>query len=261
MYNLNISTIRGVLGILEAVVVKASHVLQESFRQRRGVSVVVDRGDDVTREIDLHIEELVYKMLRENFREGGVLYSEERGAYRWGDERFLFLLDPLDGSLNYALGVPIFSISLAAGRYREGTLRDLEYAVVSIPPTGEIYTAGPGVGVRKDGRLLTRSRPSNVVFVAVSNNFPDETCGLVKRLGLKGRSLGSSAVELVYTAVGVAKGFLDLRGKLRILDVAGALTLGRYFTDFKYVVIGGEEPFSRVSIVAGDEEFVNAVTR
>ncbi|MEM1807142.1 MAG: inositol monophosphatase family protein [Pyrobaculum sp.] len=246
------------LGVLEAVVVKASHFLLEGFRQRRGLSVIEDKGDDVTREIDLQIEELVYRMLKESYREGGVLYSEERGEYRWGDERFIFVLDPLDGSLNYALGVPLFSISLAAGRYRVGTLSDLEYAVVSIPPTGEIYTAGPGGGVRKDGRPLTRASPSKIVFVALSNDFPEETCKIVKRLGLKGRSLGSSAAELIYTAVGLAKGFVDLRGKLRILDIAGALTVGKYIPNFKYKIIGGEEPFSKVSIIAGDEEFVNA---
>ena len=99
------------LGALEAIAARAGQYLLESFRARRGLDVVVDKGDDVTREVDLALEEMVYKMLRDNFREGGVLYAEERGFYRWGDERYIFVLDPLDGSYNYAVGIPMFIAS------------------------------------------------------------------------------------------------------------------------------------------------------
>lgn len=255
---LNNVEIGGVLGVLEAIAARASQLIWESFRLGLGAGIVSRKEDDVSREVDLAAEELIYKMLRESFKEGGVLYAEEGGEYRWGDGRYIFVLDPLDGSLNYAIGIPFFSVSLAAGRYKDGTLSDLEYAVVAIPPTGEVYTAGPGLGARKNGRPLKRAVKSNIVFIAASNNFPEKTCEVVKRFGLKGRSLGSSAAELVYTVEGIARGFLDLRGKLRVLDAAGALTVGKYVEGFKYVVLGDPSPHSRVSIVAGDEEFVNA---
>ncbi|MGC9131693.1 MAG: inositol monophosphatase family protein [Pyrobaculum sp.] len=248
------------LGVLEAVAVRASHFLMEYFRAGRGVDVVTRKEDDVTREVDIAAETLIYKMLREAFKEGGVLYAEEGGIYRWGDERHIFVLDPLDGSLNYAVGVPFFAVSIAAGKHREGTLADLEYAVVAIPPTGDVYTAAPGVGARKNGKPLRRTPRSNIVFVAVSNSFPPKTCEVVRRLGLRGRSLGSSAAELAYTVEGTARGFLDLRGKLRLLDVAGALTVGKYVDGFRYVVMGDTKPHSKVSLVAGDVDFVNAAT-
>lgn len=245
------------LGALEAIAARAGQYLLESFRARRGLDVVVDKGDDVTREVDLALEEMVYKMLRDNFREGGVLYAEERGFYRWGDERYIFVLDPLDGSYNYAVGIPMFSISLAAGAYREGTLSDLEYAVVVVPPTGEVYTASPALGARKNGAPLTRRGGSRIVFVAISNGFPESTCEVVRRRGYKGRSLGSSAAELAYTVEGVARGFVDLRGRLRVLDVAGALTVGKYVPGFKYVLYGDGAVDAKISIIAGDEDFVN----
>lgn len=77
------------LGVLEAVVVKASHFLLEGFRQRRGLSVIEDKGDDVTREIDLQIEELVYRMLKESYREG-VFYTQRRGVNIDGEMRGLY---------------------------------------------------------------------------------------------------------------------------------------------------------------------------
>ncbi|MFN3804624.1 MAG: inositol monophosphatase family protein [Pyrobaculum sp.] len=245
------------LQVLETVAARLSQYVLDSFNAGRGVEVVAIKEDDVTRGVDLAAEEIAYRMLRESFKEGGVLYTEERGVYRWGDGRYIFVLDPLDGSHNYAVGIPFFSISLAAGRYKEGTLSDLEYAVVAIPPTGDIYTASPTQGARKNGVEIRRGR-SNIVFAAISNNFPEKTCEVIRKMGLRGRSLGSSAAELIYTAEGKALGFIDLRGKLRILDVAGALTFGRYIPDFKYVLYGGEAMTSRVSIIAGDKDFVDA---
>jgi myo-inositol-1(or 4)-monophosphatase len=249
-----------VLGVLEAVVVRVSQFLMSSFRAGTGASIVAKKEDDVTREVDLAAEEMAYHMLRESFREGGVLYGEEKGVYRWGDERYIFVLDPLDGSLNYAAGIPLFSVSLAAGRYKEGSISDLEYAAVAVPPTGDIYTASPELGARKNGRPVKRSVKSNIVFVAVSNNFPEKTCEVIRRLGLRGRSLGTSALELILTAEGAARGFIDLRGTLRVLDVAGALTFGKYVPGFKYIIQGDLVPHGRISIIAGDEEFINAAT-
>ncbi len=248
------------LGVLEAVAARVSQFLMSSFRAGSGASIVAKKEDDVTREVDLAAEEMAYHMLRESFKEGGVLYAEEKGVYRWGEERYMFVLDPLDGSLNYAAGIPLFSVSLAAGRYREGTLSDLEYAVVAVPPTGDVYTASPQLGARKNGKPVRRVLRSNIVFVAISNSFPEKTCEVVRRLGVRGRSLGSSALELVFTAEGVARGFVDLRGKLRLLDVAGALVFGKYVSGFKYVIYGDTRPDSRVSIIAGDEEFVDVAS-
>ena len=107
---------------------------------------------------------------------------------------------------------------------------------------------------------MERSLKSNIVFVAVSNSFPEKTCEVIRRLGLRGRSLGTSALELIFTAEGTARGFIDLRGKLRVLDVAGALTFGKYVPGFKYIIQGDLVPHGRVSIIAGDEDFVNAAT-
>jgi myo-inositol-1(or 4)-monophosphatase len=246
------------LKVLEAVVARLSGYILEKFRSGEGTGIVARRGDDVTREIDLAAEELAYRLLREHFSEGGVMYAEERGVYRWGGERYLFALDPLDGSLNYAAGIPMFSVSLAAGTYSTGTLGDLQYAAVSVLPAGDIYTAGPEAGALKNGVPVRPAGRGGIVFVAIDSNAHDRVFRALRRLGLKGRSLGSSAAELVLTACGAARGFVDLRGRLRAVDVAGALTFGKYIRGFKYVIRGGDSLDSRISLIAGDEEFVNA---
>ncbi len=249
-----------VLGRLLAITAKASWILWEDFRNGRGLEVVARREDDVTRAIDAEMEQYIYTALRSSF-EGGVLIAEEGGVYRWGDEKYVFVLDPLDGSLNYSLGIPVFTISLAAGRYKTGGLGDLEYAVLAVPSRGEIYSIGPGHPPSRNGELVRRrERPANVAFVAMGDSVPPSVYSRIASMGLKGRSLGCSSYELLLTGMGAAVGFADLRGKLRMLDVAAALLLGRAL-GMEYVIFGDDSLEARgISLLAGTREFLDGLS-
>ena len=65
---------------MEAVAARVSQFLMSSFKSGSGTSIVATKEDDVTREVDIAAEEMAYRMLREGFKEGGVLYAEERGS-------------------------------------------------------------------------------------------------------------------------------------------------------------------------------------
>ncbi|MGC9169900.1 MAG: inositol monophosphatase family protein [Thermoproteus sp.] len=249
------------LGRLEAIAAKASWILWSHFKDGKGLEIVARRGDDVTRAVDAQMEEYIYTALRGAF-EGGVLIAEEGGIYRWGDERYVFVLDPLDGSLNYSLGIPVFTISIAAGRNRTGKLDDLEYAVLAVPSTGEIYSLGPGSPPSKNGAPLKRAEAAaNVAFVAMGESVPHEVYSLISSMGLKGRSLGCSSYELLLTGLGAAVGFADLRGKLRMLDVAAALLIGRAL-GMEYIILGDYSLEARgISLLAGTREFVDGLGR
>lgn len=254
LYTLLISV---VLGRLQAIAAKASWMLWEGFRNGRGLEVVASRADDVTRAIDAEMEQYIYAALRSSF-EGGVLIAEEGGVYRWGDEKYVFVLDPLDGSLNYSLGIPVFAISLAAGRYKTGGLEDLEYAVLAVPPRGEIYVVGPGQPPSRNGVVVKRREaPARVAFVAMGESVPPSLYSRIASMGLKARSLGCSSYELLLAGIGAAVGFADLRGKLRMLDVAAALLIGRAL-GMEYVILGDHSLEARgISLLAGAREFVD----
>jgi myo-inositol-1(or 4)-monophosphatase len=197
-----------VLGVLEAVVVRVSQFLMSSFRTGTGVSIVAKKEDDVTREVDLAAEEMAYRMLRESFREGGVLYGEEKGVYRWGDERYIFVLDPLDGSLNYAAGIPLFSVSLAAGKYKEGSISDLEYAAVAVPPTGDIYTASPELGARKRKREARGEElEKQHSLCSRQQQFPGEDLRSHKEAGAERQEPGDLCVRVDLHGRGHGEGF------------------------------------------------------
>ncbi|MBP1449937.1 MAG: extragenic suppressor protein suhB [Thermoproteus sp.] len=245
------------LGRLEAIAAKASWMLWSYFKDRRGKNIVGVREGDVTRAVDAEMEEYIYKMLKSSF-EGGVLIAEEGGVYRWGDERYVFVVDPLDGSLNYSLGIPIFAISIAGGRRRDETLADLEYGVLAVPSTGDIYSYSPEAGALKNGRSLQRrTEASNVVFAAMGEAVPAAVFEKMASMGLKGRSLGCSSLELLLTALNAAVGFVDFRRKLRALDIAASLVIGRAM-GLKYVIWGDHSLHAKgISILAGSDWFIN----
>lgn len=245
------------MGRLEAIAAKASRILWAKFEEGWGARVLRDKGDDVTREIDVEMEEYIYRALRSSF-EGGLLIAEEGGPYRWGDERYVFVLDPLDGSLNYALGIPIFAISLAGGRLRSNTLDDLEYGVLAVPYAGSLYSVGPGTGAMLNGSPISRrDKPANVALVAAGEGVPGELFAKLVGKGLKIRSLGCSSVELLMTALGAAAAYVDIRGKLRALDVAASLLLGKALGLY-YVIYGDYSLDARgISIIAGERSLVD----
>lgn len=245
------------LGRLESIVSKASWLLWTEFSNGEGSEIVGRHGDDVSRAIDVKIERYIYEALKSSFS-GGILIAEEGGVYTWGDQRYVFVLDPLDGSLNYALGIPVFTISLAAGIYKNGDLSDLQYAVLAVPSKGEIYSVGPGIPPARNGRPVARRPEANkVVFFAVSDSVPQEALKRITSKGFKIRTLGCSSYELLLTALGYSSGFVDLRGKLRALDIVSSLLIGRAL-GLNYVLLGDYSLKSEgISLLAGPTELIN----
>ncbi len=113
-----------------------------SYRQimKRGGST------DVSRRIDLEVEDIIIKGIEE---EGlrAVINTEERGLVRVGDgePEYAFIIDPLDGSLNFVLGIPFYSISIAAGKYGNPLrFSDLTDGIVYYIAKDTLYYGGSG---------------------------------------------------------------------------------------------------------------------
>ncbi|WP_243680250.1 inositol monophosphatase family protein [Vulcanisaeta souniana] len=103
---------------------------------------------DVSRRIDLEVEDIIIKGVE---KEGlnAIISTEERGVVKIGDgePRYIFVVDPLDGSLNFVLGIPFYSISIAVGRYSNGfRFSDLSDGVVYYVARDALYYGGPQGG-------------------------------------------------------------------------------------------------------------------
>jgi myo-inositol-1(or 4)-monophosphatase len=169
-------------------------------------------GSFVT-EADLEVDRFIQQTLAKVYPNHGLLSEESSLVYR-GDE-FTWVVDPLDGTNNFANGLPLWGCSIALLHHGQPLL-----AVLDFPPIGQRYSAVRGQGARWNGQPLHVHAPAemhgNDFFVLDSRSFRLLDFGVRP----KARLLGSAAYDLVAVSSGVAVACCELLPK--IWDLAGA---------------------------------------
>lgn len=185
-------------------------------------------GREVVTAIDREVERVLAERIRSDFPEHAVI-GEEFGRSGPEDAAWEWHVDPVDGTLNYALGIPIFSVSVAL--VHEGTT---VAGAVFDPLADEIYCAARGEGAWRGDELLHVSERATLRDAIGSfqssqrGRFVQDAAilqNLHQSIG-KLRRLGSVALELAY----VARGTFDvlLTSKLEpqnLYDVAAGILL------------------------------------
>jgi myo-inositol-1(or 4)-monophosphatase len=180
---------------------------------------------DLVTEIDLAIEREFRAMIAERFPDHEVLGEEFGGD---GDSgrvpSYCWVFDPIDGTTNYAHGLPIFCSSLALEVEGEPIV-----AAVYDPSREELFTAERGQGARLNGRPLNVSSAASLIDSLLVTGFhydvhkdPGEVIALFASFIRRARAvrrLGSAALDLCYVAAGRFDGFWEK--KLQPWDIAG----------------------------------------
>jgi myo-inositol-1(or 4)-monophosphatase len=195
-----------------------------------GFNVSKKGAIDLVTEVDLECERMCRAVVRERFPDHAVL-AEEFGATDAGTapSRWCWVFDPLDGTTNYAHGLPVFCASLGLqidGRTDVGAIYD--------PTRRELFTAERGQGAYLNGRALKTSEAATLLDALLVTGFPydvHENPGRLVELfsAFLGRAqavrrFGSAAIDLCYVAAGRFDGFWEQR--LKPWDVAaGALVV------------------------------------
>ncbi|HJQ29097.1 MAG TPA: inositol monophosphatase family protein [Rubrobacter sp.] len=223
----------------------AGEVLRDGFGLRRQVRY---KGEvDLVTEMDERAEEIISEALLGAYPSYGML-AEEGGALR-GEEDARWIVDPLDGTTNYAHGLPIFSVSIALEKAGEVVL-----GVVHDPMREETFVAERGRGARLNGESTDVSETDELVQALVVTGFPYDRDEVPAALDLFGRfsmlargmrRLGSAALDLCYVASGRLDAYYE-QG-IHAWDVAaGGLILeeaGGRITDYRgdpFELEGGE---------------------
>lgn len=211
-------------------------------------------GGDTARAVDEAAQEAISGWLKERKSYPDVI-SEESGLIE-GSEEGVLLIDPIDGSSNADRGVPFAAISIAySSSY---SLKDLKIAVILDAFRGDLYHAMRGRGSFKNGNTI-RVRDFWGTPVIYAPCMPDDPI-MKDKLGfeyLARRDFGSVALGLALIAEGKVDALIDLRGELRIVDIAAGLLLVKEAGGM--VLINGEEirGLSRgYSVMAGIEEIL-----
>jgi myo-inositol-1(or 4)-monophosphatase len=168
---------------------------------------------DLVTEVDYQSEEYLLGEIQRLFP-GHQIVSEEIGLVA-GCEVDQWYVDPLDGTVNYAHGIPIFSVSIAYARNGVPTL-----GVVYDPMRDEIFAAERGRGARCNGRRLQVSKVTEFQRSLLVTGFPYDTWSTPKnnleffgrfaRMTQGVRRLGSAALDLCYVAAGRFDGYWEL---------------------------------------------------
>ncbi len=195
--------------------VKVASLAAAYLRDNLGTmtDVIKNKGTDVTKKIDWEVEKFIIERIKSEGIEGAIV-TEERGVI--GEGPPYIVVDPLDGSLNFSLANPYASVSIA---YVEGNkLKDVTFGVIAPLFSYPIYFCEKG----KRERVLA-------VYFEV---FDNEGIELVRKawevLGRpKLRSYGSIASDLALLARNKILGVIDVRKRIRNVDIAAGLWLAR----------------------------------
>ena len=207
--------------------------------QRLGAAQVTNKGDiDLVTEADIAAEELIIDRIRSHYPLHGILAEESGEAVQAQSQRsaWKWIIDPLDGTTNYAHGYPCFCVSIAVEH--DGVL---EIGVVYDPMRDEMFAAERGQGASLNERKIRVSNVEQLGRALVCTGFPydvrtrpdfarDFTNFTLNAQAV--RRDGSAALDLAFVACGRFEGFWEdgLRpwdtaaGALLVAEAGGRVT-------------------------------------
>jgi myo-inositol-1(or 4)-monophosphatase len=224
-------------------------------------------GGDITKHIDQAAEDALFQTLRRTSASCTVI-SEESGSKELGlhPSQFYVVTDPVDGTTNAVRGLPFFDISIAVSK--TPVLESVEVALVTDVLRDITYTAENGKGAFRNGERIKPSEISELGEALIGVDFNTLGARLVadRLLALLAktrhlRHLGANALEICYVADGTSDAFIDIRGKLRVTDIAAAQLILREAGGIIAAPTGKQltarlDPKQRVSFIAAANKLI-----
>jgi myo-inositol-1(or 4)-monophosphatase len=203
----------------------------------RGVRIDKKSAIDLVTEVDVEIERMFRALVAGRFPDHDVL-AEEFGDSGARGARHRWVFDPIDGTTNFAHGVPIFCASLALEIDGEAAV-----AAVYDPNRKELFTAEAGEGSWLNGERLAVSKNATIIESMLVTGFPYTVhsdadkflvvFGKVLKHARAVRRLGSAAIDICWVAAGRMDGFWeaslkpwDTRAAALILEESGGRVTG-----------------------------------
>ena len=214
---------------------EAGHLLV----QRLGIAKVTTKGDiNLVTEADIAAENLIIERIRSHYPQHGILAEESGEAVLVGGKRseWKWIIDPLDGTTNYAHGYPCFCVSI--GLEHDG---ELTVGVVYDPMRDEMFAAERGQGATLNDRRIRVSSVEELSGAMLCTGFPynvrerPDFAREFTKFTMEAQAVrrdGSAALDLAYVACGRFDGFWEdglspwdiAAGALLISEARGRVT-------------------------------------
>jgi len=218
------ATFAGELAFAESLAVRAGELLMERYGRVERVDYKSAR--DIVTEVDGLAEELILAAIRGRYPDDAIL-AEESGEHRaiagaapMSGKGRVWIVDPIDGTINYANGIPMFCVSIALavdGAPAVGVVHD--------PTRSETFAATADGPATLDGVIVRASDKERltdcVVSLAMGGRRVATRARSVRKAIRVSRSMGSSAMALAYVGNGRFDAFVQ-EGGLSTWDIAAA---------------------------------------
>ncbi len=218
-----------------SIALEAGEIVRQGFGKNFSIEFKTSESNLVT-EIDKASEKKIIEFVNKEFPTHGIL-AEESGEHKNKSE-YVWVIDPLDGTTNFAHGLPLFSVSI--GVQKNGiTIGGVVYDVMQ----KVLYSAEAGSGAFANDNRINVNSNSNLARALLVTGFPYdivenpenafEKFTAMTKASRGVRRLGSAAIDFCYVAKGVFEGFWEVHlhpwdvcaGKL-IVEEAGGLVTG-----------------------------------
>ena len=220
-----------------------------------GVTLRMGADGTPTEKIDEVAEEAALCVLEADGRSMKVV-SEELGEKIIGKKpEFTFILDPIDGTFNAVNRIPFFCVPVAIAG---SDLSDIRFGYIKNLVNRDIITAEKGKGAYLNNRKIHVSSRSLLSEISVlSYSHRPHAVAINNHNVRRVRVFGCAALELCYVATGIFDAFIDLRGMLRVTDIAAGKLIveeaGGTITDGKgHPLLTHIDVRQRVNIVASN---------
>jgi myo-inositol-1(or 4)-monophosphatase len=204
----------------------AGKILEYKFKQKR---TIIKKGEiDLVTDADLKSEKSILEIIGKRFPEDNIL-SEEAGDLEKASDR-KWLIDPLDGTTNFAHGYACFAVSIAFE-----VQGSVAFGIVYNPCTGEYFEAVEGGGCFLNKKKISVSKTEKIGDALLATGFPYDVqenpqrpLALFNRMIINAQGVrrpGSAAIDLCYVAAGIFDGFWE--EKLKPWDTAAGIIIAK----------------------------------
>lgn len=184
-------------------------------------------GNDIVTDVDLYMESKIIDKIKEWFPEHSI-YSEEKGEIV-GDSEYVWYIDPIDGTINFAANIPLFSTSIALKKNNKTI-----FGLVIDYSNNHVYYAFEGQGAYCNGERLHVSNndklSNSILSFCLTSHYNNEHIKKVleveEKLASKVRGLRlvvSGAIELCWCASGKTDGVINVKPSIGLSSAAGKL--------------------------------------
>ena len=241
---------------------RAGDILLQSMDRLDELKIEEKAPNDFVSNVDRESEAAIIEVLHRAYPDHAIIGEEQGMSFTSEANEYTWIIDPLDGTLNYLRGIPHFCISIALKKGRQ-----IEHGVILDPVRNEEWVASRGAGAHLNGKRIRVSKTQRMNSAVLSTGLPpramdrlDAYMEVTKQLTgdcLAIRRQGSAALDLAYTASGRVDGFWEIG--LQTWDIAAGSLLVKEAGGFVGDLRGGDGYLDSGDIVAANPKCFKAM--